>query len=362
MASIPCAPFSYRNSRNRMSSASDFSSSPLARPGDSASPDDFEPDDFEPDVAGPDIAHMLASMPGIIPVDDAAFAAAYEATGDVDRARLKTCIARLHVLYGAAGGAGAGDLREERTAMRWRQGFTSLEQVSPCAWALVCVDAAWASAPRLLAAVLPAVFAGVGAVAVVRAGGTGPWPAPVLAALELAGQEVVADVAPEALPALLEALAAGAGAGGMMGAGGRLLLLGEHPDHISALAHARGVPAWRDARSPIIGCVPRGDATSEPDRPDNAALRAAHPDATFMDVPAQPRPTARTASLAPFVPLSAIACAPAHASAWLNHAALVLGPGHEWCWMHPGLFPDWFARRVVALLPASPSPGSSGMS
>ncbi|WMW66076.1 hypothetical protein [Nitratidesulfovibrio liaohensis] len=166
------------------------------------------------------MGEMLASMPGIIPVDDAAFAAAYEATGDVDRARLKTCIARLHVLYGAAGSAGAVDMREGRTATRWRQGFTSVEHVSPCAWALVCVDAAWASAPRLLAAVLPAVFAGVASVAVLRVGGSGQWPAPVLAALELAGQEVVADVAPEALPALLETLAAGVAAGGTTGAEG----------------------------------------------------------------------------------------------------------------------------------------------
>lgn len=344
-----------------MSSASDFSFSPSVCVGNAATPDDFGPNVATQDMAGPDIAEMLASMPGIIPVDDAAFAAAYEGTGDVDRARLKTCIARLHVLYGAAGGAGTGDMREGRTATRWRQGFTSVEHVSPCAWALVCVDAAWASAPCLLAAVLPAVFAGVASVAVLRVGGSGQWPAPVLAALELAGQEVVADVAPEALPALLETLAAGVGAGGTTGTGGRLLLLGDHSDQVSVLARAHGVPVWRNAPTPTIGIASRGDAIDEFDCPDGAALRAAHPDATFMDVPALPQSTACAASSAPLAPLSAVACAPAHASAWLNHAALVLGPGHEWCWMHPGLSPAWFARRAVALLAASVSPGSSGL-
>ncbi len=330
-----------------MSSASDTSSSLSACAGDSS----------EPDASGPDVACLLASTPGVVPVDDAAFAAAYETTGDVDRARLKTCIARLHVLYGAAGGLGAGDVREGRTATRWRQGFTSLEYASPCAWTLLCVDASWSSGPRLLAALLPALFAGVGGVAVLRVGGDGAWPPQVLAALELAGVETAADADPAAVLGLLESLATSGGAGG---AAGRLLLLGEHPDQISAPARAQGVPVWRDALSPVIGVASCGDVISESDCPDRAALRAAHPDATFVDVPALPESTphaAPPASLAPLPPLSAVACAPAHAGGWLAHVGLVLGPGHEWCWMHPGLSPAWFARRSVALLPAPPPSG-----
>lgn len=340
-----------------MSSASDISFSLSACAGDSS----------EPDASAPDVACLLASTPGVVPVDDAAFAAAYEATGDVDRARLKTCIARLHVLYGQAGlwgtvGPGAGDVREGRTATRWRQGFTSLDHVSPCAWTLLCVDASWASGPRLLAALLPALFAGVGSVAVLRVAGGGAWPPQVLAALELAGQEVAADAEPAAVSALLKALSASGGAGG---AAGRLLLLGEHSDQISALARAQGVPVWRDAPSPTIGIVLCGDGIDKSDCPDGAALRAAHPDATFVDVPALPGPTGCTGAPAPLVPLSplspltplsAVACAPAHAGGWLAHAGLVLGPGHEWCWMHPDLTPAWFTRRSVALLPASSPP------
>lgn len=338
-----------------MSSASDTSSSLSACAGDSS----------EPDASGPDVACLLASTPGVIPVDDGAFAAAYETTGDVDRARLKTCIARLHVLYGVASGIGAGDVLEGRTATRWRHGFTSLEQVSPCAWTLLCVDAAWASGPRLLAALLPALFAGVGSVAVLRVGGGGAWPPQVLAALELAGQEVAADAEPAAVPALLEALAASGGAGGIAG---RLLLLGDHPDAFSVLARAHGVPVWRDAPSPIIAIASCGDDIDKFDCPDGAALRAAHPDATFVDAPTLPGPTSHAAPsaplaplsplspLSPFSPFSAVACAPAHAGGWLAHAGLVLGPGHEWCWMHPGLIPAWFTRRSVALLPASSPP------
>ena len=373
-----------------MSSARDVSSSLSACAGAAAEPDDFGPDNFspddfgpgvsgpdvsgsavarpgtvQPDTAGPDLAELLASTPGVTPVDDAAFAAAYEATGDVDRAHLKTCIARLHVLYGAAGGAGAGDLRAARTAIRWRQGFTSLEHSTPCAWALVCVDAAWASAPRLLAAVLPALFAGVGNVAVLRVGGDGPWPAPVLAALELAGQEVVADLTADALPALLEALAASGGAAGRDGAGGRLVSLGEHPDGISARARSLGVSVWRDGPAPVIGIVEDADAIVLSDRLNVPALRAAHPDATFLDIPAASSGAiasgfAPLSTLPSLLPLTAVACAPDQASGWLDHVDLVLGPGHEWCWMHPGLSPAWFARRAVALLSASVSPGSSG--
>lgn len=320
-------------------------------------------------MVGPDMADVLASAPGITPVADAAFAAAYEAAGDVDRARLKTCIARLHVLYGAAGGAGAGDVREGRTATRWRQGFVSLEHASPCGWTLVCVDAAWVSAPRLLAAVLPALFAGVGSVVVLRTGGSEPWPAPVLAALELAGQEMVADAAPEGLPALLEALAAGTGVGGTGGAGGRLVLLGDHPDEVCARARSLGIAVWRDGPAPVIGIADGAGAIAQSDRLDVPALRAAHPDATFLDLPAVPSgpiPPA-LASVTPQSPptpwaaVTTVACASAHAPAWLDHAGLVLGPGHEWCWMHPGLSPGWFTRRAVALLPATASSGSSGL-
>ncbi len=316
-----------------MSSARDHSSSLSTPAGQCAA-----------QSAAPDLAELLASTTGVTPVDDAAFAAAYEATGDVDRARLKTCIARLHVVYGAAGGAGGGEVRQGTTATRWRQGFASLEQVAPCAWTLVCVDAAWASAPRLLAALLPALFAGVGSVAVVRVGGDGSWPAPVLAALELAGQEVVADAAPAVLPALLESVANGGASQGM----GRLLLLGDHPDAVSAQACALGVPVWRDGPVPIIGVADISSEIVPSDRLDAAALRAAQPDAVLVDVPAAPSVHGFQASLA------AVACSPDHASAWLAHADLVLGPGHEWCWMHPGLSPAWFARRAVALLPVPP--------
>lgn len=318
-----------------MSSARDHSSSLSTPAGQSAA-----------QSAAPDMAELLASAPGVTPVDDAAFAAAYEATGDVGRARLKTCIARLHVLYGAAGGAGGGDVREGSTAIRWRQGFASLEQVAPCAWTLVCVDAAWTSAPRLLAALLPALFAGVGSVAVVRVNGDGPWPAPVLAALELAGQEVVADAAPAVMPALLRSFAHGGASQGM----GRLLLLGEHPDAASDQARALGVPVWRDDPAPIIGIADGTPEIASFDWLDAAAaLRAAHPDAAFVEVPATP------SALVSQTPLAAVACGPDHASAWLGHAGLVLGPGHEWCWMHPGLSPAWFTRRAVALLPVPPS-------
>lgn len=320
-----------------MSSARDHSSSLFTHAGQ---------------CAAPDLADLLASTSGVTPVDDAAFAAAYEATGDVGRARLKTCIARLHVVYGAAGGAGGGEVRQGSTATRWRQGFASLEQVAPCAWTLVCVDAAWASAPRLLAALLPALFAGVGSVAVVRVGGEGPWPAPVLAALELAGQEVVADAAPVVLPALLDSLAHGGAGQGM----GRLLLLGEHPDAMFAHARALGVPVWRDGPAPIIGVAGISPEIAPSDRLDAAALRAAHPDAVFAEVPAAPSAHGFQASLA------AVACGLDHASVWLGHADLVLGPGHEWCWMHPGLSPAWFARRAVALLPVPPARAVPDMS
>lgn len=298
----------------------------------------------------PDLSALLRDLPGAACVDDAAFAAAYEATGPVDRARLKTCIARLHVLHGAAGGPGVGDVREGCGVTRWRQGFASMERATPCAWTVLCVDATWSSGPRLLAALLPALFAGVGGVAVLRTGGVEPWPAQVLAALELAGQEVAATVDPAALPGLLDTLAAGDAAGG---GAGRLVLLGAHPHGISGHARALGVEVWRQASAPAIG-VARMPGHAAADQVDTAALRAAHPDALFLEVSATPRG-------APVTPLAAVACDPRHAFAWLSHAALVLGPGQEWCWMHPGLSSSWFLRRAVALLCAPPRHRPPGM-
>lgn len=326
--------------------------------------------------AAPDLGALLAGVaaagpasnaPVVAPVEDAAFAAAYDAVGPVDRARLKTCIARLHALHARTGPA--HEVREGRCSTNWRQGFSSAERTTPCAWTLICVHASWASGPRLLAALLPALFAGVGSVAVLRMDGCGHWPAQVLASLELAGQEVVADMASQGLEDLLSRLIgadrqegghAAEHAGMQGGSAGRLVLLGGDAHHwqdVFALSRRFGVPLWHDGIAPMIGLADCGAGDGDDaGAPDVALLRAAHPDASFVRLPAMP---CSAPDIVTGIAPDAVACLPRHAQAWLERAPLVLGPGHEWCWAHPGLHVAWFARRALALLPGPPDRRSS---
>jgi hypothetical protein len=192
----------------------------------------------------------------------------------------------------------------------------------------VIFDAEYASAPRLLAALMPALLARVPLV--LCASTPGPARPDLLCALELAGQEhIYALDAVDAAQSqnLLHALTAQPGQG-------RLVLL--HRGALSALratADAAEVPCWEERRAPLLRLCGA--------EPDAALIRLAHPDAV----------SAR--DLAPDV----LYCS--GPDAVQTQVPLILPPGMEGCWLHPSLTPDFFRVRslMFGLFPSRPDAG-----
>jgi hypothetical protein len=121
-------------------------------------------------------------------IADATFAAAYDALGDKRRSVLKKWISQLYLFWG-----------RERSLCRtqiqqWDQGVTTHECVRPLDWTLFVLSPDFSSPAQLLAALLPALLAGVPRVVVAREEAEIPFPAPLLACMELAGQELVLEM------------------------------------------------------------------------------------------------------------------------------------------------------------------------
>lgn len=307
--------------------------------------------------AAPD-ATIDATIPSVCQIADDAFACAYDAVPDGHRAALKTCIAALHVLYGEP------PLPRSETFALPRSGmaYGRTERVVP--WALVVIDETFCSAPRLLAALMPALCAAVPDVRVVRlAPATSPWPDQLLVALELAGQEVAGS---------LEAADIGRLVAGLNEAGGgRVLCLG-HPESFAAVyqtAFDAGIPVWHDGGTPHITLV-------EDEGVDTALVHWAHADARVTTVAVDPtvgEDAHSTGDASPAcgrssamsddgIPSSAHAsdavfCGAVSASSWLSRSRLVLTPTREGCWAFPDLSPVFFIERSLSIgrhVPATP--------
>lgn len=283
-------------------------------------------------------------------LDDLAFAAAYDVVSVQRRAWLKKCIARLHVWHGEERTTGL-----ERVAT-WRQGFVSEERLEPLPWAMVTLDPGVLSPVRCLAAVLPPLLAGVGQTLVVRVHADKdeqdqrPWPARLLTAFELAGQEFVLDLTAAQTAKLARTLAVLTGPG-------LIVCLEESRDSarpalawLSDEARKAGVAVWR----------PRWDGRIGIWAPDGAAwdwdtLHWAHPDAvtTVWGNRTEALPsgfTARKGKMSSFLKeayTAAFVPSDAQAEA-LDRVPLVLGPGHEGCWLWPDLTLGLCRRRSVA--------------
>ncbi len=257
-------------------------------------------------------------------IPDQAFAADYEAASATARGGMKTAIAREHALFPS------GTARAEFRTRFWEQGFGSSESMRPADWALICLDENFASVPRLLAAVLPALLAGVPEVAVLRVlpqSSASVWPAGLLAALELAGQELAAHVTAAELHAWLEALSAKGR--------GRCIFFGKALSSSLAFAVQREIPTRLFASAPRIGLAGVPDLAE--------AVRQAHPDAEILDCTqkeAQGRVTRR---------LDAIFCPVGDIPAWEGQAPLLASPEHICSWHFPDLHPDWFFETSLAL-------------
>lgn len=280
--------------------------------------------------------------------DDSAFAAAYDVVSAEQRAWLKTAIARLHIWYG-----------ENKTASidrvaAWRQGFISEERVEPLSWALVALEPDFRSPSRLLAAILPPLLAGVEQVLVARVHDGRkdhkPWPARLLTACELAGQELALDLTREQMGALAKTLAEDSGAGLVLS-----LEEGRDPDNpavawLPVEARKAGVAVWRPRWDGRIGiwAPARADWNWE-------ALAWSHPDAELEVWGAKRKGlpkavTMRKGNIGDFLGQSYCAAfVPSDGQAEaLDGIPLVLGPGHEGCWLWPDLEAGLCRRRCVA--------------
>lgn len=114
-------------------------------------------------------------------IDDALLAQAYDAMPPALRARLKTAIAFQYHLNGEA------PAWETRRVHRPTAGFCHTVHEKPAAWTVAVIETDFNSPARLLAALMPAVLAGVERIFVVSFGA--PPDDALLVALELAGLE-----------------------------------------------------------------------------------------------------------------------------------------------------------------------------
>lgn len=199
-------------------------------------------------------------------LDDACVGAAYESVSARERAALKLCIARLHAIYGESAA-------RERRRRCFRQGFCLEEEEVPAPFALVVCEAAYRWPSAFLAAVMPALLAGVTRVLPCflpsgrDADGCAEPRASLLAALELAGVERSFTAGEEEAQSLLRDLA-------REEEGGCLVLLGERSFAESLLltAHRSGVAGIPLVRPPLAGA----HAPREGLRTDFLFLDAAH--------------------------------------------------------------------------------------
>jgi hypothetical protein len=176
-----------------------------------------------------DAARILEDGLAGYSLDEERAAAAYESTGERDRAALKHCIARLYRIYGECEAA-------RSVVRRFRDGFTAETQETPAAFALVVCSAAHPCPASLLAATLPALLAGAPLFPCLLPGPSDTLHAPLAAALELAGADP-ARIVPEAvLLHLLRRIVAPSA--------GRIVLLGPPAPApaLAAYAHAEAVP------------------------------------------------------------------------------------------------------------------------
>lgn len=258
---------------------------------------------------------------------DEAQAAAYEACPAEFRASLKTAIAFTFHLWGES--AGETGIRLDNP----HSGFTHLRFTRPASWVFALLSPEYASPARFIAAVLPAVLAGVTTI-IIASPETSPAPA-LCAAFELAGLEdifILSSGAHDA-PALLRELHT-------LDADGRVLLFpsaSRPPDPrfpaIRREAERLKLRLWQDAPAPRLSVLSRNGPAGE--RPRRDIIAWAHGDADILDCDG-PGVAARFAEC-PDETLSRADRAP----------ALSFGPGLESCWVHSLLEPSYFRTRVL---------------
>ncbi len=168
---------------------------------------------------------------------DRVFAAAYDEAGDLARAELKRCLAALFSLHPPRRARSVETRRSADSGLCVRVAETPVDA------AVVFLGPQPCGPAQVLAAVHPAVAAGVRDILVLRVGDDLPaWPAAVLAGLELAGRELVLDCSPAQAARLVRDL----------GEGAAYADLGLDAASFAALGLDRpGLRLWRAPRDPL---------------------------------------------------------------------------------------------------------------
>ena len=250
--------------------------------------------------------------------DDDLYADAYEGTPAELRALLKTAIAFAFHRWPLA------DDEQRLCRISSRSGFRHSESSAPAGWAIASLGPGFASPARLLAALVPAVLAGVDRILVIS---EAPFTPAVCTALELAGLEDSFLLEADQMPGLYEDLRTLCPDGRVLafpGADGTFTDAQKELMHSAALD---GLPRLRDLPSPRLLCL------HEPGSPVEERLLWLYPDAEFLT---EATPDIRAA----FMPDEA-SCPP--------DAALVpflCGPGMEACW--PGPSPEFYRTRTCS--------------
>ncbi len=274
---------------------------------------------------------------------DEAFARAYDALSPSQRSWIKKTVAQLY-----------GSLEQQPPGLRAVRLPSHAAQDKPCQTVLLLLHEDFFSPAQTAAIVLPARMGGVEQFIALRVSENPetPWPASVLAALELTGVENAASLDDDMAAAVIAELAQGAASCRVLHPGPACT--GKTAQALNALVAAQGgqcvwsPPPATEARvwaGPGIGW-------------DLETMVWAHPGMRFTlwgadeDLPgAIPKAFLRGGADPEqfWSPGPAVAYAPAGMlQRWAGAPALVLGPGQEGCWVWPGLTSDWFRIRTQA--------------
>lgn len=268
-------------------------------------------------------------------VADELFAAAYDKLPDLQRAWLKTCLARHHAVL--------GDPKESRTVIEhFKQGFEIYRHEEAADWALIVLDENFSSGPRFMAALAPALLSGVKAVYVLRViqdsildgkakncSGT-TCPQAILVAAELAGLagqgqffEVSLEQACEFLKTLGQPVAQPVTGQGMKNSQGRLLMLGESfwGEALILEASKLGVTTWNRGMLPV-----QGEKNSTVINFKFTEFHALHPDLEVI-----PDKISETEN--------------SKLKAALQYSCFAVNPGQEGVWFWPELNENFFLKR-----------------
>lgn len=266
------------------------------------------------EAAGPDDLPGAPAWLEDARLAEESLAAAYDAAPPACLAALKTGLALAHSHFGDP-----PPLAREEWLKKGR-GFRGFCQARPLRWALVLFDDSFSAAARLCAAAAAPVFAGVETILAVCLEGEPCFQA--LTALELCGVEDIFLLQQADLERLFRDL----------GPSGSAVFLGPKAGEAEPLARARGLMTYKDRGEPALSLL----------SPDEFPVRTLE----FCQGEAARRLNSDACPDAVYAGAER-----ARQLAFSQKAPrLILGPGCEGFWLHPGLSPAFFRPGSSAFL------------